>query len=127
MLKGTLSSERTSDSSSACIQQKPHECQFVDFVAQDGRCHSFPLTQLVQCILERNPAVEQQPDSPTDRLTIVFATQDVVILGWNLKQLRDALDLGKQVFVRARDARHVGLGDGQAFVSGISVTEGAPK
>ena len=127
MLKGTLSSERTSDNSSACIQRKPHECQFVDFMAQDGRCHSFPLTQLVQCILERNPAVEEQPDSPSDRLTIVFPTQDVVILGWNLNPLRDALDLGKQVLVRARDTRHIGVGDGQPFVSGISVMEGAHK
>ena len=122
MLKGALPSERTSDNPSACVQRKPQECQFVDFVARDGRCHSFPLAQLVHCILERNPAVKEQPDSPSDRLTIAFPTQDVVILGWNLKALRDALDLGKPVTVRARDARYGGVEDKQAFVTGVTVT-----
>jgi len=122
MLKGALPSERTSDNSSACVQRKPHECQLVDFVGSDGRCHSFPLAQLVQCILERNPAVKEQPDSPSDRLTIAFPTQDVVILGWNLKALRDALDLGKLVTVRAHDARYGGVEDKQAFVTGVTVT-----
>ena len=127
MLKGISPPERTNDSASTCVHEKSRECQFVDFVGQDGRCHSFPLTQLVQCILESNPALEEQTDSPSDRLTIVFPTQDVVVLGWNLKQLRDALDRGRPVLVRARDARHLGVGDGQSFVSGISVTEGAHK
>jgi len=122
VLKGTLPSERTSDNSTACVQRKPHECQFVDFVAQNGRCHSFPLAQLVQCVLEGNPAVKEQPDSPSDRLTIAFPTQDVVILGWNLKALRDALDLGKLVTVRAHDARYGGVEDKQAFVTGVTVT-----
>jgi hypothetical protein len=45
----------------------------------------------------------------------------VVILGWNLKALRDALDLGKVVTVGARDARYGGVEDKQAFVTGISV------
>ncbi len=121
MLKGALPSQRTSDYSSACVQRKSHECQLVDFVAQDGRCHSFPLAQLVQCVLEKNPASEEKTDSPSDRLTISFPTQDVVILGWNLKALRDALDLGKVVTVGARDARYGGVEDKQAFVTGISV------
>jgi hypothetical protein len=125
MLKGTSLPERANDRASACVQEKSRECQLVDFVGPDGRGHSFPLSQLVQCLLERNPAWEEQTDSPSDRLTIVFPTRDVVVLGWNLKQLRDALDRGRPVLVRARDARHLGVGDGQTFVSGISVTEGA--
>jgi len=121
MLKGALPSERTSDNSSACVQRKPHECQLVDFVGSDGRSHSFPLAQLVQCVLEKNPASEEKTDSSSDRLTISFPTQDVVILGWNLRALRDALDLGKVVTVGARDARYGGVEDKQVFVTGISV------
>jgi hypothetical protein len=127
MIKRTWPTERETDAASACIHEKPQECQLVDFVTQDGRYYSFPLAQLVQCVLERNPSFEEQPDSPSDRLTIAFPTQDVVVLGWNLNQLRDALDRGKPVLVQARDARHVGAGDGQAFVSGISITDGVRK
>ncbi len=94
-----------------------------------GRFHDArrTLPQLVLCVLERNPASEEQSDSPSERLTVTFPTQDVVIVGWNLKPLRDALDRGKPVLVRARDARHVGVGDGQAFVSEISITDGVRK
>jgi len=127
MIKRTWSTEREIDAASTCIHDKPEECQLVDFVTQDGRCHSFPLAQLVLCVLEGNPASEGQSDAPSDRLTIVFPTQDVVIVGSNLKPLRDALDRGKPVLVRARDARHLGVGDGQAFVSGISITDGVRK
>jgi hypothetical protein len=127
MIKRTWPTEREIDAAAACIHEKPQECQLVDFVTQDGRCHSFPLAQLVLCVLEKNPASEEQSDAPSDRLTIMFPTQDVVIVGWNLKQLRDALDRGKLVLVRARDARHLGVEDGQAFVSGISITDGAHK
>ena len=122
MIKRTGQPERNTDRASACIEDKSRECQLVDFVGSDGRCHSFPLAQLVQCVLEKNPASQEQTDSPSDRLTISFPTQDVVILGWNLKALRDALDLGKLVTVRARDARYGGVEDKQAFVTGISVT-----
>jgi hypothetical protein len=121
MIKRAGQPERDTDRASACIEDKSRECQLVDFVGSDGRCHSFPLAQLVQCVLERNPASQDQADSAPERLTIVFPTQDVVILGWNLKALRDALDLGKLVTVRTRDARYGGVEDKQPFVTGISV------
>jgi hypothetical protein len=127
MIKRTWPTEREIDAASTCIHEKQQECQLVDFMTQDGRCHSFPLAQLVLCVLERNPASEDQSDSPSDRLTVTFPTQDVVIVGWNLKQLRDALDRNKPVLVWARDTRHLGIGDGQTFVSGISIMDGAHK
>ena len=127
MIKRRWQPERNTDAASACIEDKSRECQLVDLVSDSGRCHSFPLAQLVHCVLERNPAFEEQTDSPSDQLTISFPTQDVVILGWNLKQLRRALDLGKPVMVRACDTRYTGVEDGQPFVSGISVTQVAHK
>jgi hypothetical protein len=121
MLKRALPPERIASASSTCIEEKSRECHLVDFIGQDGCCHSFPLVQLVQCVLERNPAFQDQTGSVPDQLTIVFPTCDVVVLGWNLNALREALDLGKLVTVCARDGRYAGVEDKQPFVTGISV------
>ncbi len=122
MLKRAIPTNRGPDVSSACIEDKSHECQFVDFVGQDGHCHSFPLTQVVHCVLEKNPAFQKQTDSPPDRLAIAFPTHDVVVLGCNLKLVRDALDLRKPAVVRARNVRYAEIEDKQAFVTEIIVT-----
>jgi hypothetical protein len=122
MLKGARPTDRGPDASPACIEDKSHECQLVDFVGQDGRCHSFPLAQIVHCVLEKNPAFQKQTDLPPDRLAIVFPTHDVVVLGWNLKMVRDALDLRRPAVVRARDVRYAEIEDKQAFVTEIIVT-----
>jgi len=124
MIKRTWPTERESNTGSTCIQEKDRECQLVDFVGQDGRCHSFPLAQLVRGLLERNPASTDQTTAPPDRLTLVFSMQDVVILGWNLQGIRDALDLSRPVVVRTRDGRYAKLEDRQPFVSAISVRMG---
>ena len=122
MLKRAIAPDQHADTSSACIEEKSHDCQLVDFVGQDGRCHSFPLAQIVHCVLEKNPAFQKQTDSPPDQLAIAFPTHDVVVLGWDLKLVRDALDLRKAVVVRARDSRYAEIEDKQAFVTEIIVT-----
>ena len=127
MLKRALPPERIIDTASVCIEEKSRESHLVDFISQDGRCHGFPLAQLVHCVLERNPAFRNQTDSPSDQLTIVFPTHDVLILGWNLKSLRDAFDLSKPMTVRARDARYAGVEGGHPFVSQITVTAAEHK
>jgi hypothetical protein len=124
MIKRTWPTERDGEASSAGLQEKARECQLVDFVSQEGRCHSFPLAQLVHCVLERNPAPQDQTDAPPDRLTLEFSMLDVVILGWNLQGIRDALDLSRPVIVRARDARYAKVEDRQSFVSAIAVRTG---
>ena len=122
MLKRAIATDRGADTSSGCIAEKSHDCQLVDFVGQDGHCHSFPLAQVVHCVLEKNPAFQKQTDSPPDRLAIAFPTHDVVVLGWNLKLVRDALDLRKPAVVRARNVRYAEIEDKQAFVTEIIIT-----
>jgi hypothetical protein len=122
MLKRAIATDRSADTSSACIEEKSYDCQLVDFVGQDRRCHSFPVVQIVHCVLEKNPAFQKQTDSPPDQLAIAFPTHDVVVLGWNLKLVRDALDLRKPVVVRTRDIRYAEIEDKQAFVTEIIVT-----
>ena len=122
MLKRAIAPDRGADISSACIEEKSNDCQLVDFVGQDGCCHSFPLAQIVHCVLEKNPAFQKQANSPPDQLAIAFPTHDVVIVGWDLKLVRDALDLRKPVMVRARDVRYAEIEDKQAFVTEIIVT-----
>lgn len=124
MIKRTWPTEREGETSSACLQEKARECQLVDFVSQEGRCDSFPLAQLVRCVLEGNPASQEQTAAPPDRLTLEFSTQDVVIHGWNLQGIRDALDLSRPVVVRVRDVRYARVEERQPFVSAISVRTG---
>ncbi len=124
MIKRTWPAEREDETSPACLQEKARDCQLVDFVSRDGRCHSFPLAQLVRCTWEPNPATPDQSDEPPERLTLAFVTQDVVLLGWNLEGVRDALDRNRPVTVRVRDQRYAQVEDRRLFVSSISVRTG---
>ena len=124
MIKRTWPREQDGNTSSDCLQEKNRECQLMDFVSADGCCRSFPMAQLVRCVLEQNPAAPDQPESPPDRLTLAFATHDVVLLGWNLQSVRDALDLSRPVVVRVRDIRYAKVEDRRPFVTGISVRTG---
>ena len=122
MLKRAITEDRGADTSSPCIEEKSHDCQLVGFVGPDGRCRSFPLAQIVHCLLEKNPVFQKQTNSPPDRLSIAFPTHDAVVLGWNLKLVQVALDLRKAVVVRARNVRYAEIEDKQAFVTEIIVT-----
>jgi hypothetical protein len=100
----------------------------IEFIARDGRIHGFPYSQLVNYLLDANPAAEGSGDAPPERLTFQFSSHDVVITGWRLNDLRPLLHAAKIATIFAADSRYRNLTPRSTFISEIVVTsiKGAP-
>ena len=78
--------------------------------------------KLIHYTLEPNPEAEGDKNKPTQKLTLAFATADVVVLGWRLAKLCDDLRNGDLLAVRALPDRYANLDQNKTFVASITVT-----
>ncbi len=60
--------------------------------------------------------------APPEKLTLAFATADVVIVGWKLSTLTNHLRDGDLLYVRSLPARYGALDRSKTFVASISIT-----
>ncbi len=70
-----------------CVRTTQKHCPRVEFVIDQTESglpqrHGFPTSQLLQYRLGPNDADGEE--TPPERLTIAFATADVVLFGWRL-------------------------------------------
>ena len=72
----------------SCLKDPDRYCASADITADDGRVHGFAAAQYLGYILEPNPSADAA--SP-ERMTLHYATADVVILGRQLSRIADAL------------------------------------
>jgi hypothetical protein len=95
--------------------------RYVEFIASDGRAYGFPLAQLVNYVLEANPEADGDKDAPPDRLTFYFSSHDVVLNGWRLKRLVDALRKERLPGVSVTEQRYSEMQRTSPAVSKIKV------
>ena len=60
-------------------------------------------------------------NGPPDKLTLAFATADVVLLGWKLSNLANHLRNGDLLWVRSAPARYANLDRSKTYVASITV------
>jgi hypothetical protein len=80
----------------------------VNVLTSDGRSCGLPFAQYLDSELVANPALETDPDAPTEKLTIHFVSATVTVLGTGIKRIQDGLlgsDLG---FIKPLDRRFAG-------------------
>jgi hypothetical protein len=97
-----------------------HRAAFLRFITADGREFGFPYAQLLEFVLDSNPA----NDAP-QRLLLAFPSHDVTVTGFRLHLLCEQLDQHKGVRIKAEDSRFANLHPSQPFVVGISVNSAA--
>ncbi len=73
--------------------------------AGDGNSYLLPYAQFLSAERISNPALEQEPDAPPEKLLIRFASAHVVLLGSGLKQLEGKLQKYELKFVKSADRR----------------------
>ena len=71
-----------SDFKNDCYKLAHKHCLCIEFVLAEDQRHGFHTGQLIDYRLEPNSSDEK--DAPPDKLTLAFATADVVMLGWKL-------------------------------------------
>jgi hypothetical protein len=77
---------------------------------------------LIEYTLEPNPQNEDDKDAPPQRLSLVFATADVVILGGRLRLLADRLRENELATVHVLPKRYAALESNPPYVDSITIT-----
>jgi hypothetical protein len=73
--------------------------------ADDGRSYLLPYAQFLSAERFSNPALEQEPDAPPEKMLIRFAQAEVVVLGSGLKTIEGGIQKYRLQFVNSADRR----------------------
>jgi hypothetical protein len=77
----------------------------LDVFADDGISYLLPYAQFLYAERISNPALEKEPDAPSEKMRIHFASADVVVLGSGLKRLEQGIQKYELKFVKSADRR----------------------
>ena len=102
-----------------CYELAHKHCLCIEFAFSESERHGFHTSQLLDYRLEPNSTDEA--DAPPEKLTLAFATADVMILGWRLSTLSDHLRDGDLLVVRSRPSRYVHLEPKRTCVAEIQI------
>jgi hypothetical protein len=73
--------------------------------ADDGRSYLLPYAQFLHAQRMANPALENEPDAPPEKLLICFAAAEVMLLGSGLKAVERAIQSYELKCVKSADRR----------------------
>ena len=90
--------------------------------ADDGHEYFFGTSQFIEAEFAANAEVEKSEDAPPERLTIRFATGEVVVLGRGLRRLAQLIQRGELENIRPLDRRYTALRQGGPVILSIVVT-----
>ena len=77
----------------------------LNVMADSGISYLLPYAQFLYAEKISNPALEKEPDAPPEKMRLIFAQAEVVILGTGLKRLEREIQKCELEFVKAADRR----------------------
>jgi len=92
----------------------------LNVLADDGHSYLLPYAQFLYAQRDSNPALEEEPDAPPERLLIRFAVAKITVTGAGLNTLERAIQRQELKFVKAADRRLAATL--KAHVAAVSVT-----
>jgi hypothetical protein len=95
---------------------------FIEFHQDKDHRQAFNTSHLIKFSLDPNPDAGDDKNEPPHKLSLVFSTADVVLLGWGLGFLADKLRENTLVAVGIIPKRYAELERTPAFVSAITIT-----
>ena len=105
-----------------CYQTSDRYCGCIQFHLDEHRRRAFTTSQLIGFSLEPNPDAEDDKSLPPQKLSLIFSTADVVILGWRMDTLADKLAENTLIAVGILPKRYAELERTTVFVADIIVT-----
>jgi hypothetical protein len=82
-----------------------HNIAALDVITDDGISYLLPYAQFLYAEKRSNPALEEEPDAPPEKILIHFASADVVVLGSGLTRLAEGIQQQELRFVKSADRR----------------------
>ena len=87
-----------------CIGSDPNIAA-LEVIADDGISYLLPYAQFLYAERTANPALENEPEAPPEKISIHFACADVIVLGSGLNWLERRLQQYELSFVMSADSR----------------------
>jgi hypothetical protein len=100
----------TSDSKSAALNVH----------ADDSHNYLLPYAQFLSAERFSNPALEEEPDAPPEKMLIRFAQAEVVVLGSGLDAVERDLQQNALTFVKSASRRFAGLRN--THIAAVTIT-----
>ncbi len=100
--------ESPSSRNNPCFGNDPTTAALNVF-ADDGHSYLLPYAQFLSAERFSNPALEQEPDAPPEKMLIRFAQAVVVVLGSGLDAVERDLQQYELKFVKSAPRRFAGL------------------
>ena len=106
----------------SCYSPSGRYCACIEFHLSEDKRRGFHTSQLIDYTLEPNPDAGDNKNAPPQKLALAFSTADVVILGWRLSRLADALRENRLAAVGKLPKRYADLDRNKPFVASITIT-----
>jgi hypothetical protein len=105
-----------------CYTLSGKHCACIEFHLDEHHRRGFHTSQLIDYTLEPNPEAEDDKNAPPDKLAIAFSNADVVVFGWRLSRLSNALRENDLATVHVLPKRYAELEGNKPFVASITIT-----
>jgi hypothetical protein len=102
-----------------CLGHDPNATA-VAVLTDDGISYLLPHAQFLYAKRTANPALENEPEAPPEKMSIYFAGAEVIVLGCGLERLQRWLQQCKLSFVMPADSRLAAVYD--TLITAVSVT-----
>ena len=102
-----------------CIGSDPNIAA-LEVIADDGISYLLPYAQFLYAERMANPALENDPEAPPDKMSIHFVGAGVVVLGSGLKRLEAWLQKNELSSVKSGDSRLDGVSS--ALITAVTVS-----
>jgi hypothetical protein len=93
----------------------------IEFRFDENHRRAFNASQLIEFSLDPNPDADADKNEPPQKITLVFSTADVVILGWRLGLIADYLRSNTLSAIGILPKRYAELERNAIYVSSITI------
>ena len=102
-----------------CLGHDPNAAA-VAVLTDDGISYLLPFAQFLHAKRMANPALENEPEAPPEKMSIHFVGAEVIVLGSGLKRLERGLQQYELSFLMPADSRLAAVYD--TLITAVTVT-----
>ena len=104
-----------------CYETANTYAAYIEFQFDEHHRRAFNASQLIEFSLEPNADADADKNEPPQKITLVFSTADVVILGWRLGLIANYLRGNTLAAVCILPKRYAELERNTIYISSISI------
>ncbi len=105
----------------SCYHTANTYAAYIEFQLDEHHRRAFNASQLIEFSLDPNPDADADKNEPPQKITLVFSTADVVVLGWRLGLIADYLRSNTLSAIGILPKRYAELERNAIYISSITI------